>query len=437
MSRVRKSVPISIVLVFVSVAALCGATDAMSLRWTSDAQGGVVQVTDDGFQGHVEPDVSINPHDPTNLLGACQFERGTRQRLPGTFASFDGGRSWSDNGLLPLPHGYEQGADTTVAFARSGAGYVAALMWHGGNGAASRVTRGGIFLWTTNNGGRSFSKPVTVFVGAGFQDHPWLALRNTPRGTVLYLAWANRTGLVFTRSHPGTTVFAPARVLVPGSAPSTPVIATGPGRNLEIFYQVLHLPTTGGKLRPFSADLAVLTSRDDGRTFGRVQTLAHVTVAVGAGGQQPPPLLTAAADPNTPVSAVAIAAQQPRAGHPVIELWQQHTATGRWHGPSQPVTGGDATLAQQQPRLVYANGHLYLSYFTVARDGATRERLLHAPSAAAGFTPQALPSPPFTAKGFFGDYQALAVGRDRGYALWNATRSGRLQIVAARFPVRL
>jgi hypothetical protein len=101
------------------------------------------------------------------------------------------------------------------------------------------------------------------------------------------------------------------------------------------------------------------------------------------------------------------------------------------------VTGGDATLAQQQPRLVYANGHLYLSYFTVARDGATRERLLHAPSAAAGFTPQALPSPPFTAKGFFGDYQALAVGRDRGYALWNATRSGRLQIVAARFPVRL
>src|SRR5581483_11707567 len=99
---------------------------------------GELIVTADRFSGHVEPDVALNPRRPSNLVGACQFEVGTRQRLPGTFASFDGGRRWRDNGLLPLPPGYEQGADTTVAFDSRGDGFVVALLTHGGEGYASR-----------------------------------------------------------------------------------------------------------------------------------------------------------------------------------------------------------------------------------------------------------------------------------------------------------
>lgn len=187
------------------------ASELLSTRRTASAsgRGGTVQVTVDRFLGHVEPDVAVNPRNHSNLLGACQYETGTRQRLPGTFVSFDAGRSWRDNGLLPPPPGYEQGADTTVGFDRAGTGYITALMWHGGNGAASRVRRGGIFLWKTRNGGRSFSKPIPVYVGPGCQDRPWLAIRNTPQGTVLYLAWTNRAGLEFARSRPGSTVFAP------------------------------------------------------------------------------------------------------------------------------------------------------------------------------------------------------------------------------------
>jgi hypothetical protein len=112
-------------------------------------EAGVVTV--DGYAGHVEPDVAVNPRDPHDLLGACQFEVGSTIRLPGTFASFDGGHTWTDNGPLPLPAGYEIGADTTVAFDGSGTGYVVALMSHGGGGYPSRVSRGGIFLWRTSD----------------------------------------------------------------------------------------------------------------------------------------------------------------------------------------------------------------------------------------------------------------------------------------------
>ena len=370
-------------------------------RWTASSSmpGAVVQVTADRFGGHVEPDVAVDPRHPSNVLGACQFERGRRQRLPGTFASFDGGRTWRDNGLLPLPRGYEEGADTTVGFARDGRGYVVALMWHGGNGAASRVTRGGIFLWTTGNAGRSFSRPIPVYVGAGFQDHPWLAIRNTSRGAVLYLAWTNRTGLVFTHSRPGTTLFAPPRVLVPGNAPSTPVLVTDRRGDIEVFFQELHFRVRGGKLRPFPAKLAVVASRDDGITFGSAQTIASVTLAVGALGQEPPPLLGAASDPNAAVSAVAIAAQDRQAGHPVIELWRRDDTTGGWKGPTRPVTDADAALTQEEPRLVYANGHLYISYFTISRDGAIRERLVRSPEASMRLNRKFFPAGPSLRRG--------------------------------------
>jgi hypothetical protein len=70
-------------------------------------------VTRDRFLGHVEPDVAINPDNAKNLLGACQFVVAQRTRLPGSFASFHGGRSWHDNGQPPPPRAYERGAAAT------------------------------------------------------------------------------------------------------------------------------------------------------------------------------------------------------------------------------------------------------------------------------------------------------------------------------------
>lgn len=397
-------------------------------------QASTVQVTVDRFAGHVEPDVAVNPAHPGNIVGACQFEIGARQRLPGTFASFDGGRSWRDNGLLPPAAGYEVGADTTVAFTGGGIGYVAALMWQGGNGAASRVTRGGVFLWRTRDGGRSFSKPIPVYVGRGFQDHPWLAVRNTRRGPLLLLAWTNRAGLEFARSRPGTTTFSRPRLLVSGALASTPVLVLGADSRLDVFFQRDRI-ASGTKLAAFRTTLAVIGSSDDGTSFGRAQTIAHVTNIANPASQQPPALLAAAADPAAPVTAVAIAAHDPRGGHPLIELWLRKGAAGAWNGPLFPAAGATANTTQEQPRLGFAHGRLYVSYFSISRSGRIREQLASAPERGSTFAVRELPGRPFTANRFLGDYQALALTSRLGYALWNSNQTGRLEIVEATFPV--
>ena len=389
-------------------------------------------VTWDRYAGHVEPDVAIDPSDPRDLLGACQFELGSRTRLPGTFASFDGGRTWTDNGLLPLPAGYEQGADTTVAFDGAGTGFVVALMAHGGGGYASRVSRGGIFLWKTTDGGRSFSKPQPVYTGPGFQDHPWLAV--SPAGPAsLFITWTNDHGLEFAVSGDGGASFSAPHLLAPGSAPSNPVVTAG-YNSVHVFYEKLAGP--GQPIR-----LLVVNSADDGRHFSAPELIgsapAPPTVGSGPKGNaaMPPPLLGAASDPGTTRSAVAISGQDPRAGHPVIYLWQSPATSGDWQGPADPVTGAGAAVSQVQPRMIYIRHRLYITYFAITRTGEITEQIVHQ-TASGGYQYQALSDTPFRATTFIGDYQALASSGQSAYALWNDAQSGRLEIVARTFSTR-
>jgi hypothetical protein len=392
----------------------------------------VVEVTHDRFLGHAEPDVAINPTNAKNLLGACQFVVAQRIRLPGSFASFDGGRSWHDDGLLPLPHGYEQGADTTVAFDGRGNGFIVALMAHGGGGYPSRVRRGGIFLWKTTNGGRSFSKPRPVYVGRGFQDHPWLGVRRVGQRTLLFIAWTNNAGLEFTASTNDGSSFSTPRLLVRGSAPSNPVLTVGANKLLQVFFEEF----AGDAVR-----LSVVTSVDDGARFRRPTTIGRVMSPPKSGsgpkgGAQPPPLLAAATDASGTTSAVAVSAQDPQAGHPVIDLWLNSRANGRWHGPLRPLAGGDAALTQTQPRLLLMQGRLYLSYFTLSREGEITQHLAYGAPSRGTLSSQKLGGGSFKAAGFIGDYQALAVAGSTGFALWNDGRSGRLEIVSGRFNPR-
>lgn len=389
-----------------------------------------ITVTRDGDYGHVEPDVAINPRDARNLVGAVQFELGPGTRLPGTFTSFDSGQTWRDNGLLPLPPGYDRGADTTVGFDDHGHGFVVALLSHGGGGYPSRVTRGGVFLWRTDDGGRSFAKPLPVYVGPGFQDHPWLAIRRSGDRTALLVAWTNASGLQLAVSENDGSSFTSPRLLVAGSAPNTPVVTVGSHGLTRIFFEEF----VQQQIR-----LRVLTSTDAGAHFGPAQTIGTVPRPPSIGGgpkgnpNVPPPLLAAATDPSGADSVVAIAGEDPTAGHQVIELWRLTTATGQWHGPTQPVTGPNAIMSQQQPRALFADGQLYLSYFTESRDGLIREQLAHAAATATQFRSTTLSDHAFRSNAFIGDYQALAVTRAGGHALWNDGRSGRLEIVSARF----
>jgi hypothetical protein len=410
---------------------LCVASSAAA----ADQPPANVQVTREGELGHVEPDVAINPSRPANLLGACQFETGRRTRLPGTFTSYDGGRSWHDNGVLSLPAGFEQGADTTVGFDGRGNGFVVALMSHGGGGYASRVERGGVFIWRTQNGGRTFAGPRAVYVGHGFQDHPWLAVRRSGRGTSLYVVWTNDAGLEFAVSRSDGTSFTRPRLVVPGRAPSDPVVTAAGHGLIDIFYEQFSDGNAHISLR-------VVTSRDDGLHFGRPTLIGAVAGLPNVGGGPkgddlvPPPLLAAATDVSGTHTAVSIAGEDRQAGHPVIALWEHSDAASGWIGPLRPVTGADARLAQAQPRLLFVGDMLYLSYFAVSRSGESSEHLAYGVFGSAGDRTRVISSRPFHAAGFLGDYQALAAHGPHVDLIWNDRRSGRLEIESARVAIR-
>jgi hypothetical protein len=122
---------------FVVALALCATVEG---RANTEGVHANVAVTDGRFAESGEPALAVNPRDPRNLLGATQDINPQPGPAPGSFASFDGGKTWSDGGLLPLPAGDHVGGDVTVAFNGRGTGFV---LSHAGPGGfnVNRFTR--------------------------------------------------------------------------------------------------------------------------------------------------------------------------------------------------------------------------------------------------------------------------------------------------------
>src|SRR5438067_2647752 len=112
-----------------------------------------VRVSRGHYQAYGEPYLAVNPRNPRNLLGAAQCINGSSLPVPCTFASFDGGVTWHDNGALSLPAGDKGGGDVSVAFTARGTGFVAAHA-----GCDWNVDT--VLAWRTTDGGRSFARPV-------------------------------------------------------------------------------------------------------------------------------------------------------------------------------------------------------------------------------------------------------------------------------------
>lgn len=413
----------SFVLAIISLIAISACSGPNQARPVAgESFQGAIRVTTDLYLGHVEPDVAINPLNHLDLMGACQFETTTPAHLPGTFASFDAGRTWRDNGVLPTPSGYDFAADTTVGFDNHGTGFVVALLWQGGGGYESRVTRGGVYLWKTPDGGRHFSAAVPIYSGPGFQDHPWLAIRQTG-APKLFVVWQNEAGLEFVASNEDDRFPAP-RLLIAGDSPSNPVVTVGPDRWVSVFFQ---------EFEGTSIHLFVMQSTDDGIDFGPIVQIGSVAMSsLGPGpkgGTIPPPLLGAASDAAGGASAIAMQAFDAIAGHPLIELWQQSEPGGPWHGPIQPADGASSRLSQQQPRLAYSSGRLFLSYFTTNRRNQMAEQVTA--SSGGPFTSIASFGTTPAPSGFLGDYQGLAIAGNALMAVWNQPIDGHLQIFAS------
>jgi len=156
-----------------------------------------------------------------------------------TYLSFDGGANWQDGGLPPQPAAGPAGDDVTVACDAHGRGYLCATRsGHGSSlNPANPDANRAVYVWRTDDGGRSFSAPVTVVEGQ-YCDHPWVATGQgqTPAGHDVYVAWGagdSHTALDLARSNDGGQSFAPPRRIlgearVPSLVSAGPQLAVGP-----------------------------------------------------------------------------------------------------------------------------------------------------------------------------------------------------------------
>ena len=157
----------------------------------STMAGQNVAISNSTYGEHVGPSVAVNPRNPPASRRLPGFAPATPERIV-TYLSVDAGASWAERWPAAAAGGRPAGDDVTVAFDAYGRGYICATRsGHGshlnpGNPNASRA----VYVWRTDDGGRSFSAPVTVVAGQ-YCDHPWLATGQgqAPGGPDIYVAW--------------------------------------------------------------------------------------------------------------------------------------------------------------------------------------------------------------------------------------------------------
>jgi BNR repeat-like domain len=151
----------------------------------------------------VEPHLSINPKDPTNLIAAAMVGQSDNSYGVIGLSSHDGGRTWQSHDF-----GVNEGGDVWTAFLPDGTAVLSLLA-----GADSELQ-----VFRSSDGGRTWSsKPSTVVRG---QDHPTLLVH--PDGSLYTVSTGSgrdnsgnrRDAVVVAQSTDGGAMFAePVRVV--------------------------------------------------------------------------------------------------------------------------------------------------------------------------------------------------------------------------------
>jgi len=206
-----------------------------------------------------------NSADQPVTLTAANTVAFTHRFLSGVGVSHDGGRSWTESSLPPIPGSPFTFGDPSLAVDRQGNFYYSSL---GANAAGQSL----IFVGKTTDRGRTFQPGSTVAIDPG-SDKEWIAVGKDPQVPTrdnVYVTWtsfkANSSQLMLGKSTDGgqtwtvSTVFAPVDDGVESAFLqfSNPVVDQRTGR---LFIPFLH----GGDS---DADfIKVLISDDGGQTF--------------------------------------------------------------------------------------------------------------------------------------------------------------------------
>ncbi|MBV9280251.1 MAG: exo-alpha-sialidase [Chloroflexi bacterium] len=411
-----------------------------------------VRVSHGHYQAYGEPYLATNPRNPRNLLGAAQCINGSVLPLPCTFVSFDGGASWQENGPLPLPGGDKGGGDVTVGFNAQGMGLIAS---HAGTGWNVDT----VVVWRTQNGGRSFSRPVVVFPGSrgsNVVDHPSLAVDTASAhqpGTI-YLAWttnygqgfSSRTRLLFSRSIDDGRSFTRPHIIaqVEHGFPGIPVVTAGPAGTVHVVYAVGYRDPYASPFVPLMR--LVVSSSDGGQHFGPPRPIAaEPGFGITFDHMKMANIAAAATDARDGTAYVAMVAYRSTSHHTDVLLWHSRDGGESWTTPVRVNSDSVSDRVDHvQPQLVVTpHGTVYVSYFAVAHGRvdvyltySTTHGASLAPSrriTSASFDPR-LSGQEREGSPWIGDYQGLAAAAGWIHLLWNDTRTGHMELYTAAVP---
>ncbi len=440
-----------------------------------------VRVSHDSYLAHSEPMLVENPRNPLNLVGGTKFFTDPRhyQFQIGYFASFDGGCTWTDGGLLP---GFQQRftltSDITFAFGTRNDVYAAVLY-------EARQGKSGIAVSASTDGGKTFGDPVSVFESQEnsiFNDKPWITVDQTsgPHSGSIYVTWSYDYGndcgagnpcveeVAFSRSSDGGKTFSPPR-FIEGSAPfcanslpdrpphstrcdaaigATPVVM--PDGTLAVaFLNSYSAVVQAGNSIPDRQ--LVVTSPDGGTTWTQPVSVATVS---DIDGYFPPERYR-----NLSLPAFAT---DPRTGQLYI-TWSDKatgdadilfsTSSDRGQSWSAPLRVNDDRLRdgeeQFQPQMAVApDGVISISFFDTRLDpqhklidvylaqsrdhGATFLKNERVTTQSWDPTIDA-PIDEYGSQ-FIGDYQGLAADNLFVHPFWNDTRTGAQEIFTSAVP---
>jgi hypothetical protein len=410
-----------------------------------------VHVSDDRNGFHVEPSVAVNPRHPRQLLAACQaaatardYRYGPRPAFIATYLSFDGGETWQ-NGPRPQPTAGQAAPsdDVTVAFDPHGRGYL--LASRASNTPGGRV----VYAYRTDDGGRSFSAPVTLSAKQ-YSDHPGIAAGagQTPSQRNVYVIWAamdsdGNPALAFTRSTDGAQTFQSPRHILTDGRPSN----GSAGGKLVAGAHGLVCAVCNVAVQQSSGDtvgrVMAVCSTDFGQTFAAPVELGAEALDIGLpGGVKAKSDSAVATAPHEDALYAAYTTHQPGATHTDIVVTGSHDQGRTWLQPVKATPDDDVTYFQ--PNLaVDEAGRVAISAFALAGGKVDEVLLVSTPGQLSFGRPLRVSTTPFDPRRgsigssqkegawWIGDYQGITAAAGAFHLVWNDTRTGNLELFTA------
>lgn len=439
-----------------------------------------VRVSNDTYPAHSEPMLVENPENPLHLVGGSKFftDPAHYRFTIGTYASFDGGCTWTDGGVLPGFATRHDVSDVTFAFGPRNTVYAAVLYIGPG-----KIT--GIAVSTSSDGGKTFGAPITVYentAGEFFSDKPWIAIDHTNgpyRGSV-YVAWsydaerlcrsACTSDLAFARSTDGGKTFSRVRLIegqatfcsnpgdnrpngstkCDGALGAIPVVE--PDGTIVVAFDYTDLGSGSIPTR-----VLAVSSHDGGATWSNPALVAQVhDVPYQFSPEKYRNFGLPAMTADQQTGQLYLAWEDQRNGDPDILLTTSRDAGKTWSAPirvnDDPLGGQPYRAYQFQPQLAVApNGVVSVSFFDTRNDPAHRfidvylaQSLDHGATflknvrvTTQSWDPRVAAPVDGGGAQFIGDYQGLAADDRFVHPFWNDTRTGAQEIVTAAIPSAL